>query len=84
MCINSVRLSTERMQKLLNNSMSKQIYSRTPVIASPISGQPCKPTINTFIRDKKRITEASYIDPASGTFIRKVIVSVEDIEKPSE
>jgi len=51
------------------------------IITSPISGQPCRPTLATYIRGGKKITEASYIDPASGAFIRKGIVSVEDVAK---
>lgn len=52
------------------------------IITSPISGQPVKPRIRTYIRDGKEITEAEYIDPASGTFIRKGIVSVKEITAP--
>jgi len=51
------------------------------IIASPISGQPVKPRLMTFIRGDKEIVEAHYIDPASGTFIRKGIVSVKDVPK---
>jgi hypothetical protein len=49
------------------------------IIPSPISGQPVKPTLKTFIRGNKEVVEAHYIDPASGTFIRKGLVSVKDI-----
>jgi hypothetical protein len=49
------------------------------IIASPISGQPVRPVLKTFIRGNKEIVEAHYIDPASGTFIRKGLVSVKDI-----
>jgi hypothetical protein len=52
------------------------------IIVSPISGQPVKPILKTYIREGKEIVEAEYIDPASGTFIRKGIVSVKDIKKP--
>ena len=51
------------------------------IIISPISGQPVKPTLKTYIRAGKEIVEAEYIDPASGAFIRKGVVSVKDIEK---
>jgi hypothetical protein len=51
------------------------------IIVSPISGQPVKPRLKTYIREGKEIVEAEYIDPASGAFIRKGIVSVRDIEK---
>jgi hypothetical protein len=49
------------------------------IIPSPISGQPVKPVLKTFIRGDKEVVEAHYIDPASGTFIRKGVVSVKDI-----
>jgi len=48
-------------------------------IISPISGQMSKPVLKTYIREGKEIVEAEYYDPASGTFIRKGIVSVKDI-----
>ena len=51
------------------------------IITSPISGQPVKPVLKTFVRDGKEIVEAHYIDPASGTFIRKGLVSVKDLPK---
>jgi len=54
------------------------------IIASPISGQPCKPVLKTYIRDGKEIVEAHYIDPASGTFIRKGVVSIKDIPAPEK
>jgi len=50
-------------------------------IVSPISGQPVRPLLKTYIKGDKEITEAHYIDPASGTFIRKGLVSVKDISK---
>jgi hypothetical protein len=49
------------------------------IIVSPISGQPVKPTLKTYIRAGKEIVEAIYIDPASGSFIRKGVVSVKDV-----
>jgi len=51
------------------------------IIQSPISGQPIKPRMKTYIRGDKEVVEAEYIDPASGTFVRKGIVSIKDIEK---
>lgn len=51
------------------------------IIISPISGQPVKPRIRTYIREGKEITEAEYIDPSSGAFIRKGVVSVKDVSK---
>lgn len=53
-------------------------------IASPISGQPVRPILKTYIKGDKEITEAHYIDPASGAFIRKGLVSVKDISKPTD
>lgn len=50
-------------------------------IVSPISGEPVKPRLRTYIREGKEIVEAEYFDPASGTFIRKGIVSVKDVVK---
>lgn len=49
------------------------------IITSPISGQPVRPRLHTYIRGNKEIVEAHYIDPASGTFIRKGVVSVKDV-----
>ena len=51
------------------------------IIVSPISGQPVKPRLRTYVREGKEITEAEYIDPASGAFIRKGIVSIKDLPK---
>lgn len=48
-------------------------------IVSPISGQTVKPILKSYIREGKEIVEAHYIDPASGSFIRKGVVSVKDI-----
>lgn len=54
----------------------------TPIkITSPISGQPVAPRIITVERNGKIIKEAHWIDPASGAFIRKGIVSIEDKNK---
>jgi hypothetical protein len=52
------------------------------IIQSPISGEPVKPRLRTYIRNQQEIVEAEYIDPASGSFIRKGIVSITDIKKP--
>jgi hypothetical protein len=54
-------------------------FIQPKIIQSPISGEPCKPNLKTYIRDGKEITEAEYIDPASGSFIRKGVVSIKDI-----
>lgn len=53
-------------------------------IASPISGQPVQPRLRTYVREGKEIVEAEYIDPASGTFIRKGVVSIRDVAKKNE
>ena len=50
------------------------------IITSPISGQPTKPIIKTCIIGDKEVTEAHYFDPASGSFIRKGVVSIRDIK----
>ena len=51
------------------------------IIQSPISGQPVRPTIKTSIVAGKEVTEAIWTDPASGTFIRKGVISVKDISQ---
>lgn len=56
-------------------------FIQPKIIQSPISGQPCKPRLHTYIRGQQEIVEAEYIDPASGAFIRKGIVSVKDISE---
>jgi hypothetical protein len=53
-------------------------------IVSPISGQTVTPVIKTYIREGKEVVEAVYIDPASGTFIRKGVVSIRDLPKPEK
>jgi hypothetical protein len=50
------------------------------IIISPISGQPCAPRIIETRQGKNMVKEAHWIDPASGTFIRKGVVSVTPIE----
>lgn len=54
------------------------------IIQSPISGEPVKPRLKTYIRNQQEIVEAEYIDPASGAFIRKGIVSVTDLRKTNK
>jgi len=56
-----------------------QQYSKPKIIASPISGQPVKPLLKTYRNGNTEITEAHYIDPSSGTFIRKTLVSTKEI-----
>ena len=53
--------------------------SQPKIITSPISGQPVKPVLRTYVREGKEIVEAEYYDPASGSFIRKGVVSVKDV-----
>tara|TARA_R100000084_G_C4587384_1_gene116745 strand:+ start:128 stop:304 length:177 start_codon:yes stop_codon:yes gene_type:complete len=52
-------------------------------IASPISGETVFPKMHRIERGGKVYTEAHWIDPASGTFIRKGIVSIEDAPSQS-
>jgi hypothetical protein len=49
------------------------------IITSPISGQPCKPILKTYTRNGQEIVEAHWIDPSSGTFIQKGLVSATPI-----
>jgi hypothetical protein len=58
-------------------------FIQPKIIQSPISGEPVRPTLRTYIQGSKEITEAIYTDPASGNFIYKGIVSVKDIKKQS-
>ena len=53
-------------------------FVRPIQITSPISGQPVMPKLVTLDNGKQIITEAHWIDPASGAFIRKGIVSVQE------
>ncbi len=64
-----------------NNNMSNMNMVRPIMITSPISGNPVQPRIYVVERNNQRITEAHWIDPASGTFIRKGVVSIEPIKK---
>lgn len=59
-------------------------FIKPVIITSPISGEPVRPTLKTYIRGRKEVVEAEYIDPASGTFIRKGIVSVRDIPSATQ
>lgn len=62
-------------------NLSNQQFVKPVIIASPISGNPVKPQIKTFVRGDQKVTEAHWVDPNSGTFIRKGIVSVENVKK---
>jgi hypothetical protein len=50
-------------------------------ITSPISGQPVTPKIVTVKNGKQTVTEAHWICPSSGQFIRKGIVKIEDTKE---
>ena len=50
-------------------------------IASPISGETSFPRIHKEEGGGKIYTEAHWNGPASGVFIRKGIVSIEDVQK---
>lgn len=51
------------------------------IITSPISGQPSVPKIIETKVGNKIVKEAHWFDPASGTFIRKGVVSITDSEE---
>lgn len=55
-------------------------YSEPKIITSPISGQPVRPQLKTYKTGSVEVTEAHYIDPSSGTFIRKAVVSTKSID----
>jgi len=50
-------------------------------IISPISGMTVEPKIVTIKNGNKIVKEAHWIDPSSGAFLRKGIVSIEDVKK---
>jgi hypothetical protein len=54
------------------------------IIQSPISGEPIRPTIRTYIQGNQEITEAIYTDPASGIFVHKGVVSIKDLNKQTK
>ena len=61
-----------------NNINNMQMVRAIP-IACPISGETSFPRIHKVERGGKIYTEAHWICPASGAFIRKGIVSIEDV-----
>lgn len=63
------------------NNLSNQQFVRPTVIPSPISGAPVKPQLKTYVRNNQKVTEAHWIDPNSGSFIRKGIVSIDPVSK---
>jgi hypothetical protein len=50
-------------------------------ILSPISGRYVEPKLVTIKDRNKIVTEAHWIDPVSGLFIRKGVVKVEELKK---
>lgn len=56
------------------------MYVQPKKITSPISGQTMIPKIQTREDRTKIYTEAVWIDPASGQFVRKGIVNIKDKE----
>lgn len=68
------------MLKQSNNINNMQMVRAIP-IASPISGETSFPRIHKVERGGKIYTEAHWICPASGAFIRKGIVSIEEVDR---
>ena len=64
-----------------NNNINAMQMVRAIPIASPISGETSFPRIHKVERGGKIYTEAHWICPASGGFIRKGIVSIEDVKR---
>ena len=64
-----------------NNNINAMQMVRAIPIASPISGETSFPRIHKVERGGKIYTEAHWICPASGAFIRKGIVSIEDVDR---
>jgi hypothetical protein len=56
-------------------------FIQPKIIQSPISGEPIRPTLRTYISNNKEITEAIYTDPASGQFVHKGVVSIKDLSE---
>ena len=53
---------------------------RPIIIESPISGNPVRPNISERRIGPHIYVEATWIDPSSGTFIRKGLVKILDAE----
>jgi len=64
-----------------NNNINNMQMVRAIPIASPISGETSFPRIHKVERGGKIYTEAYWICPASGAFICKGIVSIEDVDR---
>ena len=73
-------LNLKKMLSPKNPIKNLQLDSTIP-IASPISGETSFPRIHKVERGGKIYTEAHWICPASGAFIRKGIVSIEDVKR---
>lgn len=58
--------------------MSNISYVQPIVITSPYSGSPIRPQIRTRESNNKVYTEAYWICPDSGQFVKKGVVSIED------
>lgn len=56
-------------------------YVRPIRIASPFSGAPVNPKIIETIRGNKVYSEAHWICPDSGQFIRKGLIEIRDVKK---
>lgn len=56
--------------------MQAQNFVRPIKITSPISGNPVSPTLREIDYPDRVVVEASWVDPQSGTFIRKGIVEI--------
>ena len=61
-------------------------FIQPKTIQSPYTGEYVKPKLRTYDDTFKnmRYTEAQWICPSSGQFIKKGIVSVEDIVPPKQ
>mgnify|MGYP006450422151 CR=1 FL=1 len=69
----------------LNINMQVDIpFVQPKIIQSPYTGEYMKPRLRTYddTFKNKRYTEAQWWCPSSGQFVKKGIVSVEDINSP--
>jgi len=71
---------------LLNTFMDNTSFIQPKTIQSPYTGEYVNPKLRTYddTFKNKRYTEAQWICPSSGQFIKKGIVSVQDITPPQE
>ena len=61
--------------------MNQPPYVQPIVITSPYSGEPIRPQIRERISDGKVYTEAYWMCPSSGQFVKKGIVKIEPVKK---